>query len=317
MTMRLMGTPRVQSPYGSGSTIWFYDPGTLTPKDVFSDAEKSTPINQTNGIAADQAGIWPDIYVDGSLYRVIVKDPNGVTKIDSDNFDPGLAAGFGVTSVVGIGQGGTNATNPAAARANLGAASSDALTQTQDTVTQHTTLIASGLHSDGDRFGLLAKEDTVTRDLLEPGFGDIRLQRVVQTSKTNSSTTSSIPVDSSIPQIGEGAELYTRSFTPLSASSSIVVKVMIQAQGNANSQWGVFALFKNSNADAVAASAQYMNNNGGTVSVEFEYEENSGSTSPRTFSVRMGTNTGTLIPDSPSFGGVQVSRMIIEEWVTQ
>lgn len=316
MTMRLMGTPRVQSPYGSGSTIWFYDPGTLTPKDVYSDPEKTTPIDQTNGIAADQAGIWPAIYVDGSLYRVIVKDPNGVTKQDEDNYDPGLAAGFGVTSVVGIGQGGTNATNAAAARASLGAASSDALTQTQNTVTTHDTLINTGLHADGDRFGLLAKEDTVTRDLLEPGFGHVRLQRVVKTSKTNGSTASSIPVDSSIPQIGEGTELYTQSFTPLSGGSRIVVKVIVQAQGNSSSQWGVFALFKNSNADAVAASAQWMSDNGETVGVVFEYEENSGSTAPRIFSVRMGTNTGTLIPDSPSFGGVQVSRMIIEEWQT-
>jgi hypothetical protein len=315
MTMRLVGTPRVESPYGKGSTIWFYDPGTLTAKDVFSDDAKTVPIDQTNGIAADQAGIWPEIVLDGSLYRVIVKDANGVTKQDVDNFDPGLAAGFGVTSVVGVAQGGTGASNAAAARTNIGAASSAALTVTQDTVTDHGELIATGLHEDGDRFGDLAKEDEVTHDQLASGFGSIMLQRVVVTTKQNSSTTASIPVDTSKPQISEGTQLYTQSFTPLSASSKIVIKVLIQAQGNANSQWAVFPLFKNSDADALACEAQWMSNNGGTVHISYEYEENSGSVASRTYSVRMGTNTGTLIPDSPTFGGVQVSRMIIEEWL--
>lgn len=316
MTMRLVGTPRVQSPFGKNSTIWFYDPGTLTPKDVYSDDAKTTPIDQTNGIAADQAGIWPEIVLDGSLYRVIIKDANGVTKQDVDNYDPGLAAGFGVTSTVGIGQGGTGATNAAAARANLGAASSDALTLTQNTVTSHSVLIATGLHEDGDRFGNLAKEDEVTHDLMAAGTGAFRLQRVVVTTKQNSSTTASIPVDTSKPQISEGTQLYTQSFTPLSASSKIVIKVLVQAQGSANSQWAVFPLFKNTDADALACEAQWMSDNGGTVSVKYEYEENSGSVASRTYSVRMGTNTGTLTPDSPTFGGVQVSRMIIEEWLT-
>jgi len=124
MTMRLSSLPRTYSPYGPGSTLEFYDPSTLTPKDIFSDPELTTPISQP--IAANAAGFFPTIYLQPSTYRVIHKNSLGVPVFDEDLFDPGLAAGFGLSSVVGVEQGGTGANNAAAARANLGAASSAA-----------------------------------------------------------------------------------------------------------------------------------------------------------------------------------------------
>lgn len=315
MTMRLMGTPRVQSPYGSGSTIWFYDPGTLTPKDVFSDPEKATPINQTSGIAADQAGIWPAIYVDGSLYRVIVKDPNGVTKQDEDNYDPGLAAGFGVTSVVGVGQGGTGATNAASARANIGAASSDALTLTQNTVTSHDTLINSGLHSDGDRFGLLAKEDEVTHDLMAAGTGAFKLQRQVTNTVSDSSINTTTPAfDNSTPQVGEGEQFMSLAITPQVNNSKIIVYAIVTFTQSTTPMDRVIAMFRNGAANAVAADGGSSQSAQGQI--QLDYEETPGSTSTITYTLRAGVNTGTLtIPGTNNLGGLRKCWLVAEEWV--
>lgn len=315
MTMRLVGTPRVQSPFGKNSTIWFYDPGTLTPKDVYSDDAKTTPIDQTNGIAADQAGIWPEIVLDGSLYRVIVKDANGVTKQDVDNFDPGLAAGFGVTSTVGIGQGGTGATNASAARANLGAASSDALTQTQNTVTLHDTLINTGLHSDGDRFGLLAKEDVVTRALMEAGTGAFRLQRQVTTTVSDSSINTTTPAfDNSTPQVGEGEQFMSLAITPLIATSKIIVKAIVTFSRSTTPMDCVVAMFRNGAANAVAADGGSSQSTQDQIILD--YEEAPGSTSTLTFTLRAGVNTGTMtIPGTNNLGGLRKCLLVAEEWV--
>lgn len=315
MTMRLVGTPRVQSPFGKNSTIWFYDPGTLTPKDVYSDDAKTTPIDQTNGIVADQAGIWPEIVLDGSLYRVIVKDANGVTKQDVDNFDPGLAAGFGVTSTVGIGQGGTGATNAAAARANLGAASSDALTLTQDTVTEHGELIATGLHEDGDRFGLLAKEDEVTHDLMASGTGSFRLQRQVSNTVSDSSvSTTDMTFDGDTPQVSEGEQIMSLSITPLKTTSKIIVWAYVTYTLGTTPMTVVLAMFRNGAASAVAAegaSSQSQHSH-----LHINYEETPGSTSTITYTLRMGVSASTAtIPGTATLGGTRRCWLVAEEWV--
>lgn len=303
------------SPFGKGSTIWFYDPGTLTPKDVYSDDAKTTPIDQTNGIAADQAGIWPEIVLDGSLYRVIVKDANGVTKQDVDNFDPGLAAGFGVTSTVGIGQGGTGATNAAAARANLGAASSDALTQTQNTVTLHDTLIDTGLHEDGDRFGLLAKEDVVTRALMEAGTGSFRLQRQVTNTVSDSSINTTTPAfDNSTPQVGEGEQFMSLAITPLDATSKIIVWCYVTYTVSTTPLVTTFAMFRNGAANAVDADGGQNQSQHGRIALR--YEETPGSLATITYTIRAGVDTGTLtIPGTNNLGGVRKCWLVAEEWV--
>ncbi len=143
----------------SGAKLYFYEPSTLTAKAVYSDASLTTPITQP--VTATSAGLWATIYMQASTYRVILKDANDVTIWDEDNYDPGLGAGFGVTSVVGIGQGGTGADNASAARANLGVPSSAAVTAAQDDITELQGQIAPGLNG-SDLLGSAAAKDIGT-----------------------------------------------------------------------------------------------------------------------------------------------------------
>ena len=305
------GNPR------SGAKLYFYEPTTTTPKDVYSDAGLTTPILQP--VTASSAGLWATIYMDPSLYRVICKDSAGTTIYDEDNYDPGLAAGFGSTSTVGVAQGGTGATNAAAALSNLGAASSATVTSIQDTVTSLDTKVDSGLNvSDPTRFGLLAPEDTVTRDLLDAGFGLICIQRVLHQTVVDSTITTTTPaLDTSKPQITEGDQVFTKSFTPLSGSSTIRVRSRLTGDQASNNAIITMGLFKDSGADAVAADAFSADSLGPADGV-LEYEIASGSTVARTYSLRAGVSAGTFNVNggTGTLGGIRKSYLLIEEWVT-
>lgn len=66
--------------------LFFYDSGTTTLKDVYSDPDGLTPI--ANPVELNGAGRTPDIYLEGS-YKLIIKDKNGV---QIEERDPILAA---------------------------------------------------------------------------------------------------------------------------------------------------------------------------------------------------------------------------------
>jgi hypothetical protein len=64
-------------PYAGGS-LTFYESGTSTPLDTYSDVALSTP--NTNPVALNSAG-WPEtnIFLQNVLYRVVLKDSSGNT----------------------------------------------------------------------------------------------------------------------------------------------------------------------------------------------------------------------------------------------
>lgn len=101
-----------------GDRLVFYEPGTTTPKTVYSDKELSTPILAAD-LEANPAGRFPDIYLSG-VYKVRWQDSSG-TEIDTwDYVDPGLSSGS--SGVLGITNGGTGATTAGAALTALGGA---------------------------------------------------------------------------------------------------------------------------------------------------------------------------------------------------
>lgn len=103
----------------------FYDPGTTNPRTVYSDKDRLIAINQTpNGISADSAGFYPQIYVQDGTYKYTLHTQDEVLVDTEDNVDPGLGVGAGV---LGIPAGGTGSGTAAGARVALGAASQAAL----------------------------------------------------------------------------------------------------------------------------------------------------------------------------------------------
>lgn len=71
----------------SGATLTFYQSGTTTPTNVYSDADLTTPL--TNPVEADSAGRFPAIYLDPTVtYRALLHDADGVLQYDVDPYAP-------------------------------------------------------------------------------------------------------------------------------------------------------------------------------------------------------------------------------------
>ena len=68
-----------------GAQLFFFDTGTSTPKDTFSD-QLSTPTPNSNPVIADSKGVFSDIFLVG-VYKVVLKDKNNVQIWGADPVD--------------------------------------------------------------------------------------------------------------------------------------------------------------------------------------------------------------------------------------
>lgn len=122
--------------------------------------------------------------------------------------------------------------------------------------------------------------------------GDVVQVAFAQTGAV-ATTTTVMPFDDTIPQITEGAEFLTRSITPTSATSKLLVEVVLNGSCSTTSYITV-GIFRDSTASALATASKY--------GVANSYEQvvlscivDAGSTSATTFRVRAGQHTaGTL-----------------------
>lgn len=136
----------------------------------------------------------------------------------------------------------------------------------------------------------------------------------VQTG-TYSSTSSVIPIDNTIPQITEGAQLFTLNITPTNASSKLKFDIVVNAGIN-SANWVSIALFQGSTANAIAAMSGYLTTSGSANPLALNYYMTAGTTSLITFSLRfgpLGNTMGINGTTSQLLGGVQISSMTITE----
>ena len=145
------------------------------------------------------------------------------------------------------------------------------------------------------------------------------IQTITDRYTTYASHTTAIPDDNSIPQVTEGTEVISRSFTPLSASSTIRIRVSVFGGGSASNVKAAAAIFKDGAANAIAACSQGAAGTAVTLAYSFEYTEASGSTAARTYSLRVGPDSGTFYSNGLStgrlYGGVAGITMTIEEYL--
>ncbi|MBX3533411.1 MAG: hypothetical protein KF826_03595 [Xanthobacteraceae bacterium] len=297
----------------SGATLEFFVGGSSfgVAKDVYSNADLTTPLPQP--ISYDSAGNRSaDIFCSGALYDV--RFTVGSTIVTIANYDPGLAAGLGVTSAVPVEFGGTAANNAATARLNLGAASSAALSSVQDSVTALQVAVATGVNGDGE-FGALAALDEISRDELATSFGSVVVQSVDATPYTaNSDLSAQIPSDDTTPTVSEGTEILTENITPTSSSNKIRISISGFGQPSGTGSALIMAVFRNSTCVAVRA----IGSNGTFANIETIKIDSPATTSQVTYSVRVGPYgvnslrmNGTV--SGRLFGGTAACTMRLEE----
>lgn len=142
------------------------------------------------------------------------------------------------------------------------------------------------------------------------------VQTVIAQTGAVATTTTVMPFDDTIPQITEGAEFLTRTITPTSATSKLLVQVVLNGSCSTTSYITV-GLFRDSTAGALAAASKY-GVNGSYEQVVLSCLVDAGSTAATTFRVRAGQHTaGTLTVNGDGgarrLGGAMATTMTVTE----
>jgi len=149
---------------------------------------------------------------------------------------------------------------------------------------------------------------------------NVMVQRVV--TEVSSVIASSVvtPFDSTIPQIGEGTEVGTRAITPTSASNYLEIEAIANLTGQGSAaDYQVMALFVDSTADALAATAQNsVSYNIPTSPLRLFHRISAGSTSARTYKIRIGAPSGVVAINQSygsgiTLGGIPRFYLIVTE----
>ena len=144
------------------------------------------------------------------------------------------------------------------------------------------------------------------------------LQQVNTQTGAVATGTTIFPEDDSIPQNTEGDEYMTLSITPKSATSVINIEAHV-FYSNTNSTRAGLGLFKDSDADALAFTSNFIDDLTSMSNMQVFYSETSGNTTARTYKVRCGNiqTAGTFTFNGQGgnrkFGGTVLSTIRILE----
>jgi len=144
------------------------------------------------------------------------------------------------------------------------------------------------------------------------------LQQVYTQTGTSATGTTIFPEDDSIPQNNEGDEYMTLSITPKSPTSTINIEAHVFYSQSAGTRGGS-GLFKDSDADALAFTSNFIADATSMGNMQVFYSETSGNTTARTYKIRCGNiaTSGTFTFNGQSgnrkFGGTVLSTIRILE----
>lgn len=130
--------------------------------------------------------------------------------------------------------------------------------------------------------------------------------------------TNLIPGDDTIPQISEGSLAMTLAFTPKYATSELLIEVSAMIAYTPAFAQQTVALFRDSEANALACNSNLNSNSNAGGSTSFLHRTPAGSTQTQTFTVRHGGNIGGTSQfngwsNGRKFGGASSSSITITE----
>jgi hypothetical protein len=113
-------------------------------------------------------------------------------------------------------------------------------------------------------------------------------------SSTAISTTATFPVDTSTPQISEGASTGASvTITVADAASDILLWFAASQVSSSGSQHAGFHVFRDSNNDSVGGQFFFLSAGTGSEGLSYIFTIPAGSTGSTTFTLRYGTQAGT------------------------
>lgn len=330
----------------SGAKIYVYDVNSTTPKNVYSD--KDLGVSAANPIECDAYGRHDMRYVATGSYKLVIKTSAGTTVYTRDNIDGRVPVGSGALAIA---NGGTGATSAGAALSALGAATAAELADVTAEVASISGSLAStekthiatgttaqrpatpvegdirrnsttGNYEGTDETGtwkyFITEENIAAQVFVAANMpaGSV-VNSTVGTYATNADLTTAIPADDTIPQNTEGTQIISVSHTPASTTNKLRIRFTGQAAGAGAGYQIAAAIFKNSTADAIAATAVNGGASGEMQPLSIQCEYTPGSTSAQTISVRVGAGSGTIRmnggPSTRAYGGASAACLIVEE----
>lgn len=134
---------------------------------------------------------------------------------------------------------------------------------------------------------------------------------------TAGSTAATIPLDSTIPQNTEGAELTTVTITPTNASNRLRIEANLPFVDGSAGTFICAALFQDSTANALALGVLTLSGANYAHNITFTHEMAAGTTSATTFKLRAGPSSGTAYFNrraaGETLGGVSAVRLRVTE----
>lgn len=145
------------------------------------------------------------------------------------------------------------------------------------------------------------------------------LQSVSATISTAPALTTTLPWDTTIPQVTEGTQVLSATITPTTNTSKIRISVIAQGTINAVDNL-VAAIFVNGGANAIKAGGVSVPAANYLVTLALHHIHSPASTSAQTYTVRIGpgsaANTATIngtVAAGVFLGGTSAATLIVEE----
>ncbi len=284
---------RIGSPTGNGYKLYFYQTGTTTPQNTYSQSDLAPGHENTNPVVADANGLFGPIYLLASPdYKAVLTNATGTTIWTTD---PLLTAAASVITTEGdliVGD-----SNGDAARLAIGA--SARYLRSNGTAPSWHTLDAADLS------GSIPKANMPAGTVI---------QEVVTSTNAYSSHTTVIPKDNTLPLITEGDLLFTAAITPANTTNRVKARVLLHQTCSVAASC---SLFRGTNI--LAAASTFVGGADAPSPLILEFDDVPGSVSAQSYTLRVGPISSTMYINGDSgsrlFGGVMISYMSLEEIV--